>query len=77
MWVSDWAVIVPLKRRVVRGIAQPLRRETENLIGNLRVEAIDDSRNLGGVRYKRQMRPVLLKCRDGIYYYRVVSGHLL
>ena len=62
---------------MVRGIAQPLRRETEDLIGNLRVEVIDDSRDLGGVRYKRQMRPVLLKCRDGIYDYRVVSGHLL
>ena len=66
-----------LKPQMVRGIAQPLRRETEDLIGNLRVEAIDDSGDLGGVRYKRQMRPVLLKRRDGIYYYRVVSGHLL
>ena len=52
---------------MVRGIAQPLRRETEDLIGNLCVEAIDDSGDLGGVRYKRQMRPVLLKRRDGIY----------
>ena len=61
---------------MVRGIAQPLRWETEDLIGNLRVEAIDDSGDLSGVRYKRQVRPVLLKRRYGIYDYRV-SGDLL
>lgn len=61
---------------MVRGIAQPLRRETEDLIGNLCVEAIDDSGDLGRVRYKRQVRPVLLKRRDGIYDY-CISGYLL
>ena len=61
---------------MVRGIAQPLRGETEDLIGNFRVEAIDDGGDLGRVCYKGQMRPVLFKRRYGIYYY-CISGDLL
>ena len=61
---------------MVRGIAQPLRGETEHLIGNLRVEAIDDGGDLGRVRYKRQVRSVLLERRYGIYDY-CISGYLL
>ena len=41
------------------------------MVGNYYIELVDNTLRLGRIGYKRQMRTVLFKRRDRIYYHHI------